>query len=432
MFSPLVGGAEVQAEKHARELQALGHDVTIVTLRHSQQWPLTEILDGLPIVRIKGIYRRNGWMHIGRFGHPFIDLTMFMTLWKMRDQYDVIHVMQLSSVSAVATCICQLTKKPIMISIQSAGPDERQQQQMVQGVSLMADTLANTLPEGFLAVSAKDWIAGDIANLARSTFGGHILVHFLRKSDAFYQVLSTRCRSYLVANGFRSEQIVRIPNGIDTEKFRPAPQRPDPTKPERDILCVARLEYPKGVDVLLHAWGRMMNAPDEWRANLKPRLRLVGQGIFRPQMERIVAELGIQDSVEFLGLRRDVVDLLQQAWGFVMPSRWEGMPNALLEAMACGLPCVATCVSGSEDIVIDGVNGLLVPPEQPADMAQALRTLIAADTTLTQHMAQEARATVLRDYQITSIAQRCLRSYRQLRSYNQQVLPLALEERGEL
>src|SRR5205823_4031015 len=120
------------------------------------------------------------------------------------------------------------------------------------------------------------------------------------------------------------------------------------------------------------AWGRMMQAPTEWRADLKPRLRLVGDGIFMPQMKRIVAELGIQDSVEFLGLRADVVDLLQQSWGFVLPSRWEGMPNALLEAMACGLPCVATRVSGSEDIISDGVNGLLVEPEQPAEMALML------------------------------------------------------------
>ena len=142
-------------------------------------------------------------------------------------------------------------------------------------------------------------------------------------------------------------------------------------------------------------------------------------------MERIAVELGIQDSVEFLGLRRDVVDLLQQSWGFVMPSRWEGMPNALLEAMACGLPCVATRVSGSEDVITDGVNGLLVEPEQPDQMAWALRRIIE-DTDLARRLGQEGRATAIRDYQLSSIVEQCLELYRRLLKQEKNLLPLAL------
>jgi glycosyltransferase involved in cell wall biosynthesis len=146
-------------------------------------------------------------------------------------------------------------------------------------------------------------------------------------------------------------------------------------------------------------------------------------------MERIVAGLGIQDSVEFLGSRADVVDLLQQSWGFVMPSRWEGMPNALLEAMACGLPCVATRVSGSEDIIADGVNGLLVEPEHPAEMAQALHRILE-DTELAQRLGREGRATVIRDYQLITIVEQCLELYRRLLAGEKNVLPLAFEGKG--
>jgi len=278
-----------------------------------------------------------------------------------------------------------------------------------------------------------DWASasGDITYLPLSTFGGHTILNFLQESDAYYQILSNRGRSYLISRGFRSEQIVHVPNGIDTTKFRPLPElRPDPTKPERNIICVARMEYDKGVDVLLHAWGRMMHASSEWDANLKPRLLLVGEGIFMPQMQRIARELGIQDSVEFLGLRTDVIDLLQQSWGFVLPSRWEGMPNALLEAMACGLPCVATRVSGSEDIISNGVNGLLVEPEQPAEMALALRSIIE-DTNLAQQLGQEGYATVVRDYQLSTIVKQCLELYRHLLIKDKNVLPFAMEARGE-
>ncbi len=429
MFSPLVGGSEVQAEKHARQLQALGHDVTIVTLRHNKQWPRTEILDGLSVVRVEGMYRRNGWMHIGRFGHPFIDIATFLTLWRMRNQYDVIHGMQLSSMGAAAVLVCKLIGKPIILSVQSAGPNEEQSKRLQHGASLMADIITTIGPD-FLKIDPQNWVAGDIDNLPHSTFGGHAVLNFLKKSDTFYQVLSTRSRSYLTSNGFKPEHIVHIPNGVNTGKFRPALHVPETSRPERDILCVARLEYPKGVDVLLHAWGRMMREPAQWRAHLNPRLRLVGQGIFRPQMERIVAELGIQDSVEFLGLRRDVVELLQQSWGFVMPSRWEGMPNALLEAMACRLPCIATRVSGSEDIIRDGVNGLLVEPEQPAELAHALRRLIE-DEHLASDLAQEAQATILRDYQLDIIAEQCLQLYHRLLPRGKQVLPLVLEGRGK-
>jgi glycosyltransferase involved in cell wall biosynthesis len=132
----------------------------------------------------------------------------------------------------------------------------------------------------------------------------------------------------------------------------------------------------------------------------------------------MVMELNIQDSVEFLGLRTDIIDLLQPSWGYVLPSRGEGMPNALLEAMACGLPCIAARVSGSEDIIVDGVNGLLVEPEQPVELAHALRRLVE-DSDLAQRLAQEARATVVRNYQLTRIVEQLLDLYRFLLSNGQ-------------
>jgi glycosyltransferase involved in cell wall biosynthesis len=429
-FSPFIGGAELQTEKLARQMQTLGHDVMVVTMRHNREWKRREVLDGLPVIRIGGLYRRNRRLHIGRLGHPFMELMAFLTLWRLRQQYDIIHVMQLSPLAVVAAFICKLTHKHIIIRIQSAGPDERQKALIKQqGIVLMG----NPVPE------KQTWrtrnknmdLVGDLDNLALSIFGKDILMKFLRRSDAFYQVLSTRCHTYLSANGFRPEQIIYVPNGIDTEYFQPPSQRPDPGRPERDIICVARLEYPKGVDVLLHVWSALLLEPAAWRKHLKPRLLLVGHGTFKPQLERLAEELSIEDSVEFLGSRTDVVKLLQQAWGFIMPSRWEGMSNALLEAMACGLPCVATNVSGSEDLIVDGVNGLLVEPEQPAAMARALRHLIE-DASRAQQLAQNARTTVQKDYQFRTTIERCLNTYHHLHSPGTPILPLTDEEMRKL
>jgi glycosyltransferase involved in cell wall biosynthesis len=430
MFAPFVGGAEIQAEKHARQMLALGHDVLIITLRHYRHWKLLEIHNGLPVVRIGGLYRRNGRLNIGRSGRLLLDLAVFWKLWQLRQHYDVIHSMQLSSMGAVATLVGQLTGKPVVLSIQSAGPDQQQERLLsTLGARLMADMLADRFDDHFLKVATRDWTPGDIELLVQSVpLIGRLWLQFYRQSNAFYQVLSNRCYSYLINNGFKPEQIVRISNGVDTEQFRPAST--PPARFERLITCVARLEYPKGVDVLLHAWGRMMHETPAWPEQVQPRLRIVGEGIFRPHLERIIAELHIQESVELPGRRLDIVELLQQSWGFVLPSRWEGMPNALLEAMACGLPCVATRVSGSEDIIQHEINGLLVEPEQPAEMANALRRIIE-DRALRLRLGQAARHTIVSEYRIEAVAERCLQLYHHLLSQQVHVVPLALQETRE-
>src|SRR5207302_207489 len=131
-----------------------------------------------------------------------------------------------------------------------------------------------------------------------------------------------------------------------------------------------RLYYQKGIDVLIQAWGIVHKQLPQ------ARLIIVGDGPIRHQLKYIANALGVDDSIEFVGQQNNIVAQLQRGSIFVLPSRWEGMPNAVLEAMACGLPCVATRVSGSEDIITHGVNGLLVEPEAYMGMAQALLTLL--------------------------------------------------------
>lgn len=413
IYSPGISGVGVRTEKQARQLQALGCDVIVVTLRHNKRWKRAETIAGIPVVRIGGVYGRNGQLRNGRLGHLLCDIGVFLTLWRLRRQYDIVHVCQMSSLDAVGTFIGNITRKPVVISIQISGPDEKQRAQIEHGAALMADTLSDT---SFLKVNIKSWALaeGDFTYLPQAALGGSVMLHFLRNSNAYYHILGTRCRPYLTSQGFQAERIVLIPNGIDTDQFRPAPERrPDPARPERDIICVSRLDYAKGVDVLLHAWKRMMQAPTAWRAHLKPRLRLVGDGALRTQIEHLITALGIQDSVEILGPRTDIADLLQLSWGFVLPSRWEGMANALLEAMACGLPCIATCVSGSEDIIVDGVNGLLVDPGQPVELALTLSRIIE-DGDLAQRLGQAGRTTIIRDYQLINVTRQHLELYHRL------------------
>ncbi len=419
MFTPFVGGSEVQAEKQARHLLSLGHETTVVTLRHEKRLKRSEILDGLPVFRVGGIYNREGRLRIGKVWQIPIKIALFCTLWRLRKRYDLLHVFQLG-MADVAAMVGKLAHKPVLVTIPTTGPGKEQNE-----ATLMADTL--TLDHDMLALDVKEAVVGDIAYFAKSQVAGKAILNFMRNSDAFYQVLSSRSRTNLISHGFRAQQIIHIPNGVDVERFVPNPTlQPDPANPARDIICVARLQYAKGIDVLLHAWGRMMRIPEEWRETLEPRLLLVGEGPLLNQFEHIATELGILESTEFMGLRRDVVALLQQSWGFVLPSRWEGMPNALLEAMACELPSVATRVSGSEDIITHGVDGLLVEPEDPAELANALQCIVA-DTGLARSLAKEGRLTVLRNYQLTAIVEQCLELYHKLLEMDREEVTVAME-----
>jgi glycosyltransferase involved in cell wall biosynthesis len=125
------------------------------------------------------------------------------------------------------------------------------------------------------------------------------------------------------------------------------------------------------------------------------RLILAGVGPQRLQLELLAAELGIADAIEFAGLVGDLRALFAAADGFVLPSRYEGMSNALLEAMAAGMPCVATRVSGSEDIIVDNESGLLVPPEDAEALASAL-VAILTEQERASSLGREARARVVR------------------------------------
>ena len=194
MFSPIVGGAETRTQKQGQHLQALGHNIVVVTARHDRRWKRRETIDSLPVIRAGGIYRRNGSLRTGRLGHFPLDLSMLLALWRLRHSYDVIHVIQLSPSAAVAALIGKLTHKPVIITIQSAGPSAEQTTQLEKGVTLMADTLTDT---SFLNVDGDDWVAGDITELPQSAFGGHAILNFLRKSDAYYHILSKRSYAYI-------------------------------------------------------------------------------------------------------------------------------------------------------------------------------------------------------------------------------------------
>lgn len=183
-----------------------------------------------------------------------------------------------------------------------------------------------------------------------------------------------------------------IPNGVDVTRFKPpsaperASRRDEHGIPPTSIVfgCVASFTPVKRHADLLAAFARVHEA------NPDTRLLLVGDGPLRHDIESRIASLGLDDSVLLPGNHSDVTALLSACDALVLASSTEGMSNAILEGMACGLPVIATSVGGNPHLVEDGVSGLLVPPQDPDALANAMSTL-AASPEARQRMGAAAR-----------------------------------------
>jgi sugar transferase (PEP-CTERM/EpsH1 system associated) len=164
--------------------------------------------------------------------------------------------------------------------------------------------------------------------------------------------------------GLPREKLATIHNGIDLSMFPQAgPARAGPA------LYVGRLSPEKDLVTLLQAAAIVASQDPSFRLNL------AGAGTILPDLQSMTAQLGITDRVAFLGQTKNVAAALAGASLFVLSSLTEGISLAVLEAMACGLPVVATAVGGNVEIVVDGETGLLVPPSSPAALAEAILKL---------------------------------------------------------
>ncbi|MEM1964379.1 MAG: glycosyltransferase [Candidatus Caldarchaeum sp.] len=186
-------------------------------------------------------------------------------------------------------------------------------------------------------------------------------------------------------------QVPTIPNGIDLEQYRSDAQQRlhvrAVSKVEDSavvIVHVGRFNVQKNHEMLLRAFARLRWAEPTY-------LWLLGDGELMEPMRALARELQIEDRVRFWGIRSDVAAILNASDIFVLPSRWEGLPLSLMEAMAAGLPVVATAVGGVPEIVEHGVSGFLVPNEDEAALVEALQRLIDTPE-LRRAMGARARA----------------------------------------
>ena len=189
--------------------------------------------------------------------------------------------------------------------------------------------------------------------------------------------------------GVNPNKLTVIANGVDMDEYAPSPFRR--TTDHLRIVCVGRLIANKGPQHLIEALPALLDVrPDS-------ELDFVGDGPMLDTLRERVASLRLQANVSFLGSRDDVADILRDSDVFVRPSLTEGMPLAVLEAMACGLPTIATAVGGTGEVIRHLYNGLLVAPCDVAGLTKALID-VATDAALRNHLGCNARLSVAADF----------------------------------
>lgn len=181
-----------------------------------------------------------------------------------------------------------------------------------------------------------------------------------------------------------------IPNPVTGRQLVPASSCIRSERPlregRRSLIAMGRLHRQKGFDLLIEAFAGAAGRFPEWD------LLVFGEGGERENLRRLAATFGITDRVLMPGFRRNPDAVLRQADAFALSSRYEGMPNALMEAMACGLPCVSfDCPSGPGELIENEINGLLVPAGDVAGLTEALGRIMA-DPRLRKRLGEAARA----------------------------------------
>jgi glycosyltransferase involved in cell wall biosynthesis len=407
-FLPVIGGTELTTLREAKALRARGHAVRVLTLRLKPQWPSTEEVEGVPVRRIGGLFLR-GRLRL-RFGATWLaEALIWLELVRTRHTYDVVQLRQLSRLARPVALARLVTGKPLVVRIACApAPPGREASHAQTAREGAPPATQKGEPQERRLIPDAD----DVGTLRRTQYLAPLTLRLLRSPRVTCLALSARIREYLIESGFGEHQIVHVPNGVDATAYEDVAahraHRPPPAPDDAlTVVCSARLSYQKGQDVLLQAWRIVQERLST------ARLILAGEGPQRPEFEHLTANLGMADTVAFAGLVSDMRGLLASAHAFALPSRSEGMSNALLEAMAAGLPCVATRVSGSEDAIVEGQSGLLVPPEDPEALARALIAILT-DHERARALGREARARILQRFDQRRVLDELIQLYASL------------------
>jgi len=299
-FYPIVGGAEVQANKLALTLISKGIDVDILTI-HRRGLSRYEVVNGIRIFRLSGL----GYKKIKRYS---VLWSIYSFILQNRNNYDIIHIHQGLLPAYAASLAAKKSKIPSLVKIGSSGYNF-----------------------DLKKVREKSWM------------GNHIYNSIKNNVDYFISI-TPQIKEELITSGIENERIVSIPNGVEIKRKSKSHDCSDTNVDIITGVAVGRLCHHKNYDFLFKVISKIKN-----RENY--RLYILGNGPDEHKLKCLAKSLCIEETLVFCGLVNNVDEYLATADFFVLPSKTEGLSNALLEAMAFGVVPVVSDIPGNRFVV---------------------------------------------------------------------------------
>ena len=354
-----IGGYELATLALARGLREHGISVLVVTVTMGGLNPAGAA--DLVRIQVRG-------QHTLLSAFP----RLLAVLARERSRYSIIHCSTFDYFSGLAVLVGRLLRRPIVVRVATEN---------------------------------------DVREFAQGWHWKYRLFFRLLRSATSVIAPSAAIKNELLRAGFSGDRVICIANAVDVNRFKPAtPEEKAQAKialglPKETTVIgtVARLVQRKGIDVLLRAFGML-------RPSHRAHLVIIGDGPFGEELRALARDLGINDSVSWLGFQADPVRGLQTMDVFAFPSRLEGVPNAVLEAMAMGLPIVGTTIGGVVDLIEEGKTGLLIKPEDPEALAAALDRLLT-NASLRADLGRQARNRAAESFSLSGNISRLMDLY---------------------
>lgn len=364
------GGAENQVRTLAKAFAKRGIDVTVVV-------PMLDVgvqkqydsLDGTAVYRVP-------YPKIPVFGGIILYARLFLYLLRTKNNYDVVHAHIANHMAATACLASRFTKRKTIVKL--------------TGWLEIANGILSEAHQNSLVVR---WMSAQF------------------KQASVLQAISQEIVDLLIRFEFDRDKVKLIPNAVDTNRFTAIGLELKQEQRSRQAMnypfigvFVGRLVAEKCIDDLIKAWTQAF-------AELDAHLVIVGGGPLETELKALASDQVVREKIHFVGGSERVEEYLSIADVGLLPSRFEGLSNTLLEYMACGLPVVGSRVSGTQDLIDEKKNGVLIEPGNVNELTAALEWVYSRSEQESQELSQNARNKVLQYAGIDSVVDQLLQVY---------------------
>lgn len=372
-FYPNIGGMQNAAQRLAVELTKKGVNVCVLTPRYSGL-KTNELVKGIPVKRFK--IAGSPHTKYGFYSKLVYAISLFRYLISHRLDFDIIHVHQSLYAAFICVIISKIIRKKIIIKVAGSG------------------------------------VNGNMELLEKLFFGGNWMLKIIRFADIFIS-LSPESTREMLQREINCRKIREIPNGIDLREYGldyckdKLKKRFSFMKESFIGMYIGRFGIQKHPDLLLTAWANVI------KRNRSATLLLAGDGPDYSKLVDLTQKLKITDQVRFLGTLNNVKDYLMSSDVLILPSDSEGMSNSLLEAMALGIPCIASDVEGNANLIKDGRNGLLFNLRDTDELTDKI-LFVMNNRDIARRFAEKAREDVEKNYDLELVSAEYIKLYREL------------------